>query len=407
MLVVLDGFAGVDDSSVAGLELGIVVEGFADGLALFDGGLNAFEGFGEAGFERGLAPGSFGNQRGELFVTGGFEPDADLAEFGREPVFGDPILFETGEFGLRGEDVIVFSARSFVDRGFHEFEVGDGGLDLLFLLCDEFAELFVGDKSIRVVGVEIGLKLVMFDDKVAVGLVLQSEAGFEVHVLNFVAFRGVTPDRVAVSLGHCEFLASLGPVFPLAGGLPDADVVDRGAGQVELECEVLASAINDRVFAEDKFVVAQVRDYFVVPVFDRHGLPLVGSRSADAFAKLGGDDAGVAIDGCVDLEVIGVNLGDAVVATTAAGHEAKVCRLTGEFEVELDDRVVEGGVFEEDSFGFGRIDISTQQRTVTQGEIGLETPAFRDGHGVEVVREEEFAGSAHQGVSWSGHLGGC
>ena len=108
MLVVLDGLAGVDDSSVAGLELGIVVEGFADGLAFFDGGVNAFEGFGEAGFEGGLAPGSFGDERGELFVTGGFESDADLAEFGGEPVLGDPILFETGEFGLRGEDVIVF-----------------------------------------------------------------------------------------------------------------------------------------------------------------------------------------------------------------------------------------------------------------------------------------------------------
>ncbi len=62
MLVVLDGLAGVDDSSVAGLELGIVVEGFAYGLAFFDGGVNAFEGFGEAGFERGLAPGRFGDK---------------------------------------------------------------------------------------------------------------------------------------------------------------------------------------------------------------------------------------------------------------------------------------------------------------------------------------------------------
>jgi hypothetical protein len=48
MLVVLDGFAGIEDSSVTDLELGIVIERFADGVTLFDGGLNALEGFGEA-----------------------------------------------------------------------------------------------------------------------------------------------------------------------------------------------------------------------------------------------------------------------------------------------------------------------------------------------------------------------
>ncbi len=290
---------------------------------------------------------------------------------------------------------------------FHGLEVGVGVLDVLFLLRDEFAELLVGDEGFRVVRVESGLELVMFGHEVAVGLVLQSEAGFEVHVLEFVALRGITLDGVAVSLGHREFFASLGPVIALAGGLPDADVVDRGAGEVELEGEVLASAVNDGVFAEDKFVVAQVRDDFVVPVFDRHGLPLVGSRFADAFAKLGGDDAGGAIDGCVDLEVIGVDLSDAVVVSAAASHESQVCRLAREFEVELDDRVVEGGVFEEDSFGFGRIDIRAQQRTVTQGELGLEAPAVGDGGGVEVVREDEFAGDTHQGVGWGGRLGSC
>ncbi len=148
---------------------------------------------------------------------------------------------------------------------FHDLEVGVGVLDVLFLLCDEFAELLVGDEGFRVVRVQSGFELFMFGHEVTVGLVLQSEAGFEVHVLEFVALRRVAPDGVAVGLGHREFFASLGPVISLASGLPDADVVDRGTGEIELEGEVLASAVNDGVFAEDKFVVAQVRERFRRP----------------------------------------------------------------------------------------------------------------------------------------------
>ena len=152
------------------------------------------------------------------------------------------------------------------------------------------------------------------------------------------------------------------------------------------------------MFAEDEFVVAQVGNNFVVPIFYRHGLPLVGPKFADALANVSGDDPGIAINRRVDLKVAGTDLSDAVVAAAAASHEAKICRLAGKFEVELDDRVVEGRVFEEDSFGFGRSDIRAQQRAVTQSEIGLEPPTVRDGLGVEVLRKEEFAGSAHQGT---------
>ena len=187
----------------------------------------------------------------------------------------------------------------------------------------------------------------------------------------------------------------------------DADVVDGGTGEIELESEVRAGTVDDKVLAEDKLVVAQMCDNFVVPVFDRHGLPLIGTRFADAFAKLGGDDAGGAIDGCIDLEVIEVNLSDAVVAAAAASHESQVCRPTREFEVEPDDRVVEGWIFEEDSFRFGRIDIRTQQRAVAQSEIGLEAPALGDGGRVELFREDEFPGHAHQSLGRDGRLGSC
>ena len=75
-------------------------------------------------------------------------------------------------------------------------------------------------ERLRVVGVESGLKLVMCGHEIAVGLVLESEAGFEIRVLEFVAFHGITLDGLAVSLGHREFLASLGPVYALVSGLP-------------------------------------------------------------------------------------------------------------------------------------------------------------------------------------------
>ena len=139
------------------------------------------------------------------------------------------------------------------------------------------------------------------------------------------------------------------------------------------------------MFAEDKFAVAQVRNDFVAPVFDRHGLPLVGTRFTDAFAELGRNQSSITIDGRVDLKVVGVDLGDAVVVSAAARHESQVGRLAGKFEVELDDGVVEGGVFKEDSFGFRRINVRPQQRTVTKRELGLKEPAVADRGGVEVV----------------------
>ena len=79
-------------------------------LALFHGGVHAFEGLGEAGFERGPTPGSFSDQGDELFVTGGFELGSDLTEFGREPVLRDPFLLENRKLGLCCEDVILFGS---------------------------------------------------------------------------------------------------------------------------------------------------------------------------------------------------------------------------------------------------------------------------------------------------------
>ncbi len=70
MLMIFDGLACVNDRSVAGLELGIVVQGFADGLTFLDGVVNAFDGFGETGFERSLESSRFGDERGNLLVTG-------------------------------------------------------------------------------------------------------------------------------------------------------------------------------------------------------------------------------------------------------------------------------------------------------------------------------------------------
>ena len=177
--------------------------------------------------------------------------------------------------------------------------------------------------------------------------------------------------------------------------------------EVKLKGEVFASAVNNGVPANDEFLVAQVDNHFLVPVFDSHGLPPVVPSFADAFAKVSRDKPGIAIYRRVNLEMIGADLRDAVVATAAASHEAKVCRLASEFEVELNDRVVEGRVFEEDSFGFLRTDIRAQQGAVTQREGGLESPAVRDGGGVEVFREDELAGRAHQGLGRGGRLGSC
>jgi hypothetical protein len=42
--------------------------------------------------------------------------------------------------GFDGEDVSDFSVGSSVAFDLHSFEVGIGGLDVLFLLCDKFSE---------------------------------------------------------------------------------------------------------------------------------------------------------------------------------------------------------------------------------------------------------------------------
>ena len=97
-------------------------------------------------------------------------------------------------------------------------------------------------------------------------------------------FCGVPLDGSAISLDHCEFPARLDPVLLLAGSRPDVNVVDRGTGEIKLKCEVLAGAIDNGVFAEDKIIITQVSDNFVVPVFNSYGLPLTAARFPDAIA---------------------------------------------------------------------------------------------------------------------------
>jgi hypothetical protein len=202
MLVRLDGFAGFDDRSVADLELGIVVQQFAFCLPFFDGGVYAFKRLGEEGLEGRLTAGSFGDEGGQLLIGGGFELSADLAEFGGEPVVRYPSLFETGEFGLCGKEVIVFGTARFVNGGFHVFEVGGGGFDALFSFRDELAQLFVRAERFRVVRMESDLPMLTLGHELAVGRGIQRQARFKFCVLEFVVFRWGTLDGVAACLGR-------------------------------------------------------------------------------------------------------------------------------------------------------------------------------------------------------------
>ena len=168
----------------------------------------------------------------------------------------------------------------------------------------------------------------MFCHEVAVGLILQSESRFKIHILEFITLHGVAFDRNAVSLDQRHFLACLAPVIPLAGSRPDVDIVDRGARQIKLKCEVLTGAIDNGMLADDEFSVTQMRDNFVIPVFNSDGLPLTATRFSDAIAKVRWKNPSVTINRRIDLEVIGVDLNDTVIATAAAGHEAQICRFS-------------------------------------------------------------------------------
>ncbi len=63
-----------------------------------------------------------------------------------------------------------------MDLGFHRLELRIAGLELLFLLRDEFADLFVGDEGIRIIHVKSSLELIVYGHKAPVGSILQSEA---------------------------------------------------------------------------------------------------------------------------------------------------------------------------------------------------------------------------------------
>ena len=147
-------------------------------------------------------------------------------------------------------------------------------------------------------------------------------------------------------LGFREAFAGGGPVLLLSGGFPDAERCRWRRREVELKGEVFAGTVDDGVATEDElFAVVEVGENFVVEVFDGDGLPLVDGIFAGAFADDGGDDAGVAVDGGIDLEVAGADPGDGVVSAAAAGDEPEIGGLAGEFEIELDDGVMELGVF--------------------------------------------------------------
>ena len=111
VFVVLDGLEGVDDSFVASLKLGIVVQGFADRRCVFRRRRPRFRRLRGSGLRARLVDGPF-RRRGQRVVR------HRRLRVGRGPgrvrtgtdFCWDSILFETSEFGLCGEDVIVFGA---------------------------------------------------------------------------------------------------------------------------------------------------------------------------------------------------------------------------------------------------------------------------------------------------------
>ena len=167
----------------------------------------------------------------------------------------------------------------------------------------------------------------MCGHQITVSLIIESKMRFEIGVRDPVTLDGITFDWFAGRLKCGECTASLRPVFALTGCFPDSYVVDRCARQIELKGKVRASPVNDGVSADNEFFVVQMRNHFVVSIFHRHRLPLVRARPADAFAKVSGHNPCLSIDGRVELKVLAMNLRDAVVATSATGHEPKVCGL--------------------------------------------------------------------------------
>ena len=82
--------------------------------------------------------------------------------------------------------------------------------------------------------------------------------------------------------------------------------------------------------------------------------------------------------------------------SAGAHHHPQVGRLSGKLEIELNDRVVKFGVFQEHPLVFLPIDLGSDERTVTKRELALEVPTCAHGPRVKVFAEQNRTPLAHQ-----------
>ena len=184
-------------------------------------------------------------------------------------------------------------------------------------------------------------------DKSAVLRIVEVEGCMGVALEDFVFFLG---GLVYWEFPHCGLevveVCFVGSVLSRGKYL---DVVKRGCGLVDLEGEVGAFLVEDRVFGVGDVLVPDVGGHFVAEELDGQSVPLAGLEVVCALAMPHGEPRAAGILGRLDEEVVWMDVDYGIVVPRRARDEPQVsCAV--EFKVHADEGVFEIGILVKDAF---------------------------------------------------------
>ena len=196
----------------------------------------------------------------------------------------------------------------------------------------------------------------------------------EVPLLNFVFFlEGLFNGVFACSSLDAGMVGFVIAVFVCK---KDLDIVEGGAGLIDLESKVGAFLIENGVLRIDEVFMVQVGHQLITDKLNSYRVPAARLEIVSTFVMTHGKPWATVIEGGLDVKVVAAEMDDSVIVTRCACYETKICSIV-ETKVKTDKYVFEVGFLIEKTLVFARYFISAKD-TVVNLPFLLEVPVIAD-----------------------------
>ena len=177
-------------------------------------------------------------------------------------------------------------------------------------------------------------------------------------------------------LGKFFDSAKVGSPVGVSAGAEYLKIVERSTCLVNLEGEVGALLIDNRMLGIDDVFVVDVGDDLVAYELDGYDVPFVRLEVIGAFSVAHGKPRSSVVLGGLDEEVISPDMDDRVVGTGSARYQSNVAGSL-EAEFEADEGILESRVFVKYSF-VATCKLVTAENAVLHLPFFLKKPVVTD-----------------------------